>query len=142
MGAVVAVSNAQDNEKLMPVYQNALYDQEVSVKLAAIEGMARNLGTPSAPSAISNLSSIIIDPNEDVQLAVVEYLGTAKDAGATDGISRALFSDFRNVKLAALEALRNNGQENAEKPLQEFISNEQDKELLQKANGVYDDLGL
>ena len=43
------------------------------------------------------------------------------------------------MKLAALEALRNNGQENAEKPLQEFISNEQDKELLQNANGVYDD---
>ena len=94
MAAIVSVSGAQDNEKLMPVFQNALYDQEISVKLAAIEGMARNLGTPSAPSAISNLTSIIIDPSEKVQIAVVEYLGTAKDLMATEGIARALFLGF------------------------------------------------
>ena len=142
VSAIVAVSTPADNEKLMPIYQNALYDQEVAVKLSAVEGMARNLGTPAAPTAISNLASVIIDPSEDVQKLVVQSLGTAKDPMATEPIARALFSDFKSVKVIALDAMLTNGQENADKPLQEFISNEQDPELLKKANDVYDQLGL
>ena len=142
MGAVVAVSSAADNERLMPVFKNALYDQEVEVKLYAIEGMSRHLGTPSAPTAISNLASIIIDPSEEVQTAVVVQLGSSKDGMATEALARALFSDFKGVKVHALEAMRMNGQENADKPLQEFIRNEPDPELLQKASEIYDELTM
>ena len=142
MEAVVAVSSVADNERLMPIYQNALYDQEEAVKLHAVEGMSRNLGTPSAPTAISNLTSVIIDPSEAVQLAVVNQLGQSKDPTATEALARALMSDFKSVKLAALDAILANGQDNVDKPLQEFIQNEQDPELLKKANAIYDQLDL
>lgn len=54
--------------------------------------------------------------------------------------ARALFSDSREVKLAAINALGALGQPNAMKPLQELIKNETDEELRKIAIEVYDTL--
>jgi HEAT repeat protein len=140
IGAIVAITGAAENERLKTLFQNALYDQDERVKLYAVEGMARHLGTPTALSAITALGGVVIDPSPAVQKSVVEKLGTSKDATATEHLARALFSEHTDVKLAALEAMQANGQENAAKPIQEFIMNEQDPELRQKANDVYDSL--
>lgn len=134
IGAVVAAAQPEDQEKVLEVYLNALYDQDTEVKLAAIRGM-RPIRDQRVVTA---LSGAVIDPNVDVQKAAIDGLAETKDANATEGIARALFSDSRELKLLAIDALGRLGQDNVVKPLREFIKNEPDEELRRKASEVHD----
>lgn len=134
--AIATVAQPTDNERLLDIYLTALYDQDSGVKVHAIDGISK---IPD-PRTVTGLSGLVIDPDDTVQKKVLLKLGAMKDPAATEAIARALFDDSKEVKMTALEALALSGQENAMKPLQEFIKNETDTELRAKANAVYDQL--
>lgn len=134
IGAIVAAAQPEDQEKVLEVYLNALYDQDTEVKLAAIRGMR----PIKDQRVVTGLSGAVIDPNVEIQKAAIDGLAETKDPNATEGIARALFSDSRELKLLAIEALGRLGQDNVVKPLREFIKNEGDEELRRKASEVHD----
>ena len=134
IGAIVAIAQPDDRERVLEVYLNALYDQDTEVKLIAIAGM----GSIRDQRVVTALSGAVIDPSIEVQRASIAALAETRDPNATEGIARALFSDSREMKLLAIDALGRLGQDNVVKPLREFIKNETDQELRTKATEVHD----
>jgi HEAT repeat protein len=134
MRALSAIAQPEDKERLIEVFLNALFDQDVQVKLIVIEG----LRPIRDQRVVTGLSGAVIDPNVEVQKAAITALAETKDANAMEGIARALFADSKEVKLLAIDALGQLGQENAVKPLREFIKNETDEELRKRATEVHD----
>ncbi len=135
--AVVACAKPADRDRLLDIYLQKLYDSDPGVKLVAI----RAVEGIHDPRVISGLSGLVIDPDHDVKKAALLALGKQRDPSATEAIARALFEpNPRDIKEAAIEALRISGQHNARKPLQEFVVNSDDDTLRKKAESALDAL--
>lgn len=132
--SVVALAQPADHEKLFDIYVRLLFDLDQDVKLSAIEGMRVIQDT----RVVSQLSSLVRDPEPVVQVAALHALGTCKDPRAVEPVAGALMVGSKDVKLAALDALGALGVEQARKPVQEFLTQESDMDLRTKAEQVLD----
>ena len=137
MRALTELSTDAEWESFFPVWSNALFDQAADVKIWALRGLARRKD-PRIPGL---LQPLVRDPNDKVKIAALEALGGTGDPAAVEHITTGLLeATARGVKLAALAALEKLNLEASRKPIMEFVKNETDPKLRERANEVFDNL--
>jgi HEAT repeat protein len=136
MQAIVVLAGAEGWDSFFGIWQTALFDMDPVVKSWAAKGMALRRD-PRVPSL---LGALVTDMDKGVQLTALAGLGKSGQPTAVEYIARGLMDEKREVKIAALDALAALNLEGAKIPLREFVKNESDKELVAKANQVYDNL--
>jgi HEAT repeat protein len=136
MQAIVVLAGAEGWDSFFGIWQTALFDMDPVVKSWAAKGMALRRD-PRVPSL---LGALVTDMDKNVQLTALAGLGKSGQPTAVEYIARGLMDEKREVKIAALDALAALNLEDAKIPLREFVKNENDKELIAKANDIYDKL--
>ncbi|MFT5429518.1 MAG: HEAT repeat protein [Myxococcota bacterium] len=137
MQALVELTNDKQWDEFFQIWSNALFDQDPGVKIWALRGLARRRD-PRIPGL---LSPLVRDADDDVKTAALEALGATGDPAAVEYITTGLLeAKSRDVKLAALTALEKLNLEASKKPIMEFVKNESDAKLKERANEVFDNL--
>jgi len=137
MQALVELTTDKEWDEFFQIWSNALFDQDPGVKVWAAKGLARRKDA-RIPGL---LSPLVRDSNDEVKIAALEALGHTGDPAAVEYITTGLLeAKSREVKLAALGALEKLNLEAAKKPIMEFVKNESDAKLKERANEVFDNL--
>ncbi len=119
---------------LFDIYAKALIDTDSELRVHAIDGLAP-YGDGRAAAAIGGA---LADDRADasVKLRALGALKSMKPDDAVEHLVRGLFDPDKAIKLATLDALDVMASDKAERPLQEFILGETDKETKAKAEAV------
>ena len=137
MHALVELSSDKDWDGFFQIWSNALFDTDPDVKIWAVRGLARRKD-PRLPGLFAPL---VTNSDDRVKVAALKALGSTGDPSAVEYITRGLLeAKAKDVKLAALTALETLNVESAKKPIMEFVKNETDAKLKERANEVFDNL--
>jgi HEAT repeat protein len=137
MHALVELSTDKEWDAFFPIWSNALFDPDAEVKTWAVRGLARR----KDPRLAGLLAPLVTDKDNRVKTAALKALGGTGDPSAVEYITTGLLeAKTRDVKLAALTALETLNVEAAKKPIMEFVKNESDPKLKERANEVFDNL--
>ncbi len=134
--ALVELGGVEAWDAHFQMYSELLFDQSPEVKMCA----ARGIGGRRDARVPGLLQSLVSDSNTEVQKTALEVLGKTGDPAAVEAIAMALTDAKKDIKIAALEALGSLKIEAAKKPIMEFVKNESDKDLVKRANAVFDTL--
>jgi len=90
--------------------------------------------------ALQAVSSLAIDPDTSVKLAVIDALAKTKEKDALEGIQKAVFDTDPAIRIAALDGIQRLARPEAIDFLNELINLESEPTVKAKAMAVRDAL--
>ena len=134
--AIYELAGVAGWDTFFQIWQAALYDTDPEVKI----WVTRSISQKRDPRVPSLLDPLVTDMSKEVQLEALKALGGSGQPSAVEYIANGLMDQKKEVKLAALIALETLNVEAGKKPIMEFVKNEADKDLVARANEVFDKL--
>jgi hypothetical protein len=136
LAGIVELSTIEERKKQLSNLAALFYGSDVPTQMLAVDAV-RGFRDPVV---YANLGALVEAESIELRVKTLHALGETKDPRAIEYVVNGLLADEKECKLAALSALRNINSMKAEKPLQEYITNEVDAELKIKAEEVLDGL--
>ncbi len=133
---IVELSTPEERRPHLENLAALAYDPDPTIKSLAAEA----IGSFREPLVFATLGALVRDRDQALQIKALKILGQLKDPRSIEYVVTGLLVEDRLVKLAALDTIAAINSMKAEKPLQEFITNEGDPELKRRATEVLDGL--
>jgi HEAT repeat protein len=132
VGAVAEMVTPAD-PAFFELFGGRLYDEDPAVRIIAIDALAVYTLDPRTAQTIGGAVS---DRDAGVKTHALEVLSKSTDPSAVEQVIRGLFDRDKQIRLRALDALEKLKSEKAVKALLEFVVNETDPEVKQRATQV------
>ncbi len=136
---IVALNETEDEHKeFYEVYKKLIFDQDANVQLAAVQGIQWIIDPMVVPLLQSGI--LIMHNDSRVRAATLIALGRSKDHNVVEHIARGFADPEKEVQAAAIEGLRLMGHKKGITPLQEFIKQSDDDDLISAAQDAIAEL--
>ena len=137
VAAIVALADENERKQKINTLVELFYDQDPEIKMLVIQ----SVWGFRDPMVYAQLGSLLSMNNpKNIQLKALEALAITKDPAAVEYVAYGMNADDTTIRVAALEALRTINSLRAEPVLRDFVKNEDNPTLRQKAIEIMDGL--
>lgn len=137
VAAIVDLADDAERKSKINALAELFYDSDPEIKILVIKAV---WGFRD-PMVLAQLGSLLsMDNPKNIQLKALEALAITKDPRAVEYVAYGMNADDKTIRMAALESLRTINSLQAEPVLRDFVKNEDDPTLRQKAIEIMDGL--
>ena len=123
--------------QLFDIWNRLLYDQDAEVRLMAVNALEPYAKDPRAASGVGRA---VTDQDDRVKIRALEILASSEDPSAGEQVIRGLFDRSSAVRMKALDAIESLASPKSRKAVQEFVKNEDDPKVKERAVAVLNGL--
>jgi HEAT repeat protein len=139
MRTIVALNESvEEHKEFFEIYKKLIFEMDAEIQLAAINGIQWIIDPMVVPLLQSGILIMHKDPR--VRAATLIALGRSRDHNVVEHIARGFADGELTVQAAAVEGLRLMGHKKGVTPLQEYIKQSDDEDLIQKAREAIDEI--
>jgi len=136
---IVALNESEEEHKeFFGIYKKLIFEMDADIQLAAISGIQWIIDPMVVPLLQSGI--LIMHKDHRVRAATLIALGRSRDHNVVEHIARGFADGEIAVQAAAIEGLRLMGHKKGVTPLQEYIKQSDDEDLIQKAREAIEEI--
>ncbi|MBM4371036.1 MAG: HEAT repeat domain-containing protein [Deltaproteobacteria bacterium] len=122
----------EDHKQFLQVYQSAIFDPDVEIKIAGLEGI-QWINDPNVVALLTD-GTLKFHPDPRVRAVTLLGLGRSRDFNVIEDVARGLaLTEPPEVQRAAIQGLKLMGHKKGLQPLQEFVVAMEGEELAELA---------
>jgi HEAT repeat protein len=136
---IVALNETEDDHKeFYEIYKKLIFEQNPEIQLLAVQGIQWIVDPMVVPLLQSGI--LLMHKDERIRAATLMALGRSKDHNVVEHIARGFADGSLPVQEGAIEGLRLMGHKKGILPLQEYIKQSDDENLIIKAKDALQEL--